>query len=87
MTHQIIKKSESKTNFIQRCRILGNKEGVIEKLKLYCLNCDEDYFKILLQKIDRIEKDVNYLKLGYVSTDDIKSKPKPKTKLVRAKTM
>ena len=87
LTHQIIKKSESKTNFIQRCRILGNKEGVIEKLKLYCLNCDEDYFKILLQKIDRIEKDVNYLKLGYVSTDDIKSKPKPKTKLVRAKTM
>jgi hypothetical protein len=85
LTHQIIKKNDSKTNFIQRCRILGNKEGIREKLKLYCLNCDEDYFQTVLQKIDKMEKNVNHLKLGYVSTDNVKSKPK--TKLVRAKTM
>ena len=83
LTHQIIKKNDSKTNFIQRCRILGNKEGIREKLKLYCLNCDEDYFQTVLQKIDKMEKNVNHLKLGYVSTNNIKSKPK----LVRAKTM
>jgi hypothetical protein len=83
LTHQIIKKNDSKTNFIQRCRILGNKEGIREKLKLYCLNCDEDYFQTVLQKIDKMEKNVNHLKLGYMSTDNIKSKPK----LVRAKTM
>jgi hypothetical protein len=86
LTHQIIKKNESKTNFIQRCRILGNKEGISEKLKLYCLNCDKDYFKKVLEKIDRIEEDVNYLKLGYVSSDKTK-KSKTKPMLVRAKTM
>ena len=87
LTHQIIKKNDSKTNFIQRCRILGNKEGITEKLKLYCLNCDEDYFKKVLQKIDRVENNVNYLKLGYVSSDDIRLKLTSKPKLVRAKTL
>ena len=86
LTHQIIKKNESKTNFIQRCRILGNKEGVREKLKLYCLNCDEDYFQTVLQKIDRIENNVNYLKLGYVEPK-IKKNSGSNLKLVRAKTM
>lgn len=84
LTHQIIKKNDSKTNFIQRCRILGNKEGVREKLKLYCLNCDEDYFQSVLQKIDKIEKNVDYLKLGYIEQ---KVNINSKLKLVRAKTM
>jgi hypothetical protein len=84
LTHQIIKKNESKTNFIQRCRILGNKHGVEEKLKLYCLNCDETYFQTVLQKIDKIEKNVDYLKLGYISDEPIK---KRKPMLARSKTM
>jgi hypothetical protein len=89
LTHQIIKKNDRKTNFIQRCRILGNKEGITEKLKLYCLKCDEDYFKKVLQKIDRVENNVDYLKLGYVSSDDIRVKLKltSKPKLVRAQTL
>ena len=78
LTHQIIKKTDSKTNFIQRCRILGNKEGVENKLKLYCLNCDENYFGEVLEKVENISKDNNVLKVGYVE--------KP-PKLVRAKTM
>ena len=85
LTHEIIKKNDCKTNFIQRCRILGNKEGVREKLKLYCLGCDEYYFQTILQKIDRMENNVNYLKLGYVEPNTKTKATLPK--LARAKTM
>lgn len=66
LTHQIITKNDSKTNFIQRCRILGNKKGVMEKLKLYCLQCSEKFFEKILRKIEHLENNVNKYKLGYV---------------------
>jgi hypothetical protein len=66
LTHQIIKHNDSKTNFIQRCRILGNKGDVKDKLKLYCFNCSENYFQDVIQKIDKLEENVDYLKVGYV---------------------
>jgi hypothetical protein len=66
LTHQVITKNDNKTNFIQRCRILGNKKGITEKLKLYCLNCDEKYFEKILQTIEHFEKNFNNYKLGYV---------------------
>lgn len=80
LTHQIIKKNNNKTNFIQRCRILGNKEGVKEKLKLYCLNCTDEYFDSILEKIKKLD-DVDYLRVGYLP------KSQQKLKLVRSKTM
>lgn len=55
LTHQIINKTLSKTNFIQRCRILGNKPNT-DKLKLYCLRCDEDYFNNIMKKVEAISK-------------------------------
>lgn len=82
LTHQIINHSKSKTNFIQRCRILGNKEGIKGKLKLYCLNCTEDYFNQILSKVDNISNNNEALRVGYVDKDKVK-----KPKLVRAKTM
>ena len=79
LTHQIIKQNDNKTNFIQRCRILGNKQGIKEKLKLYCLNCEEEYFRGIVEKIKKLEENVNDLKVG--------SKPIPKPTLVRSKTV
>jgi hypothetical protein len=83
LTHQLISQNDNKTNFIQRCRILGNKQGMKEKLKLYCLNCSEEYFGDILEKIKKLEKNVDSLKLGYVEDE---YHPK-KLKLVRCKTM
>jgi hypothetical protein len=85
LTHQIITKNNNITNFIQRCRILGNKKGVTEKLKLYCLQCNEQYFKKILQKNEHLENNINHYKLGYVpkiksssvlSSQEISTKPK-----------
>lgn len=78
LTHQLIGQNDSKTNFIQKCRILGNKQGVTEKLKLYCLGCQEEYFEEILKKIKRLEKNVDSFKLGYKSQ---------KPKLVRSNTL
>lgn len=75
LTHQIIKSNNNKTNFIQRCRILGNKNGN-EKFKLYCLGCDEEYLSNIVGKIKELDN-VDHLKLGYVE----------KPKLVRSKTL
>lgn len=83
LTHQLISQNDNKTNFIQRCRILGNKQGMKEKLKLYCLNCSEEYFGDILEKIKKLEKNVDSLKLGYVEDEYRPKKPK----LVRYKTM
>ena len=80
LTHQIINKNNSMTNFIQRCRILGNKQGMSNKLKLYCFDCDEEYFQKVLEKVENIEKNIEHLKVGYV-------KPVDKPKLVRTKTV
>jgi hypothetical protein len=84
LTHQIIKKNDSKTNFIQRCRILGNKPGLKQNFKLYCFNCDLNYFQNVLKKIHTIHKDINYFKFGHITN---KPKPKPQPKLLRSKTM
>jgi hypothetical protein len=65
LTHQIIIQNQNKTNFIQRCRILGNKVGVKDKLKLYCLNCDELYFDEVLKRINKVESSPDDFKVMY----------------------
>lgn len=82
LTHQLINQNDNKTNFIQRCRILGNKQGIKDKLKLYCLNCSEEYFGDILEKIKKLEENVDSLKLGY-QEDEFPAK----LKLARFKTM
>lgn len=72
LTHQIISQNDNKTNFIQRCRILGNKQGIESRLKLYCLNCKEEYFIGIMEKIKNVEKNVDCLKLGYSSPTKLK---------------
>lgn len=83
LTHQIIRQTgNSKTNFIQKCRILGNKEGLKDKLKLYCLDCDEDYMDELLEEVENVPNKSNEFKVGYVEEEKQKQKPS----LVRSKT-
>lgn len=52
LTYQITVKNNNITNFIQKCRILGNKVNQVDKPRLYCFNCDEEYFEKLLVRID-----------------------------------
>ena len=75
LTHQITSQNQSKTNFIQKCRILGNKTGVTHKLKLYCLNCSQCYYDNVLAKIAKVENKTKSFKVirdanGVVIDDD-----------------
>ena len=56
LTHQISIVGKSVSNFIQRCRILGNKpHGTKEKFYLTCINSSKEEYDKIVNKVDSFD--------------------------------
>lgn len=81
ITHQISFRNNNITNFIQKCRILGNRPPNNNTTpKLYCMTFKEDnYISKLRDKIDQITNDI--------FTSEMDEPPPPKPKIITLKSV